>query len=346
MGSSILRTPSFWRYIRLRKTGELPSAGAVQYQFSRDICAELFPLLYQKGYRKLYMPSYLCDTVSTDLSSLGFTLIRYPVADDFTALLPDEDMTGAVLLLVNYFGMHHGVSSAALCALRQSGCCTVVDNAHSCAAHLRTCSLGDADFSFTSYYKSLPVPDGAELVAVSASAKDIMKDLGSYPRYDRSGRLIQSLKWVLNSSVFFSGRKKRYLTPSYSNCSFVSSRRQRRHSGSFLTDSLILPRIDTRSIRGDNLEVYRSLYNAFADGRHGFTPVKQLSQNDQPAWFACYAVSREVRDAVVLSCLDRKIDVFPWPTLSLADATADAVSRWERLMLFPLAREVLEAFHD
>jgi len=106
----------------------------------------------ERGWRRLWVPSYFCEDVMHYLAGLGITLARYtcgPWGED----RHPEGEPGDVLLRVNYFG--RGLTS-----LERPFMGDIIDDHTHDPQALQWSS---ADFAIASLRKVLPVPDGGIL---------------------------------------------------------------------------------------------------------------------------------------------------------------------------------------
>ena len=112
------------------------------------------------GWRRLWVPSYMCQHVIETLVHTGIPCVSYDDAPTQAGPTPgtlSPEHEDAVLL-VNYFGLRDaGVEEA----LTPSGATLIVDHTHDL---LSTWAFdGRADFALASLRKTLPTPDGGVL---------------------------------------------------------------------------------------------------------------------------------------------------------------------------------------
>lgn len=137
-----------------RPTGQAPIPGA---------CASgrtaLYQLLRQLGCcRRVWLPDYLCPSVSQAVDKAGYCRRYYSLTED---LRPNLDTIGAsgddIILVVNYFGMTD--CRPAICSLREAlpDVLILEDDVQAWYAF----DAGtEADYAFTSLRKTFAVPDG------------------------------------------------------------------------------------------------------------------------------------------------------------------------------------------
>lgn len=121
-------------------------------------------LIYARNLLKksvVYLPDYLCESVieAARLTKLDirFYHVTPELSADFSALSKKE-LDNAVVLLINYFGGTDNESSISELRKISESVCVVEDNVQAFFDMLSHDS--NADFVFTSFRKSLPVPDG------------------------------------------------------------------------------------------------------------------------------------------------------------------------------------------
>ncbi len=109
-----------------------------------------------RGWKRLWVPSYLCQEVVHALLGTGVPVAVYPDGPMSAApVLPAMD-TGDALLLVNYFGLRPGPSPEL-----PLGIDLVEDHTHDPSSPWARTSK--ASFCMASLRKTLPVPDGGVL---------------------------------------------------------------------------------------------------------------------------------------------------------------------------------------
>ena len=113
----------------------------------------------------LYVPAYICDDAVAALEQLGQRIVFYPVQEtlkpDWDWLNAEADSGARAFLLVHYFGFPNDLETAQeFC--RRRGLLLAEDCAHSFLTRHRGETIGTfGDAGFYSFYKTLPLPDGA-----------------------------------------------------------------------------------------------------------------------------------------------------------------------------------------
>lgn len=141
-----LQTPSPWR-----ETAVYTGSG-------RDaIRLLLTDGMAQRGWRRLWVPSYFCQEVVSSISSSGIEIRRYP--DNPLRPIPAQPGAlepGDVFFVVNYFGLRSRPRLP-----ETPGVAVVEDHTHDPWSHWAFNS--SADYCVAALRKTLPIPDGAVL---------------------------------------------------------------------------------------------------------------------------------------------------------------------------------------
>jgi dTDP-4-amino-4,6-dideoxygalactose transaminase len=110
--------------------------------------------------KKIYLPDYLCHSISDVVKLFKFEVCHYPVLPNLEVdidYFTNYSLNTSVVMVINYFG---GIDSTkVISALKQSNpaVCIIENNVQALYAMFNETM---ADFSFTSFRKQLPVPDG------------------------------------------------------------------------------------------------------------------------------------------------------------------------------------------
>jgi hypothetical protein len=126
--------------------------------------AALYNILYyldtEKKITKIYLPDYLCPSIIDTVGMFNFETLYYPILPNLEIdmnYFVDKNLNSAALLVINYFGGIELDKSISELKRFDSSVCIIEDNVQAlCAMFNKT----EADFSFTSFRKYLPVPDG------------------------------------------------------------------------------------------------------------------------------------------------------------------------------------------
>ena len=135
--------------------------GCVYYGCGRDALRSLLHKgLEQRGWKRLWVPTFFCQDVVQTFIDTGIEVRIYPYcAEDKSPGFDRIDFRqGDVLLRMNFFGMH---SSLPLDGVDRSMVEVVDDHTHDPWSDMAWHS--DADWCMTSLRKVLPIPDGGVL---------------------------------------------------------------------------------------------------------------------------------------------------------------------------------------
>ena len=154
----------------------------------------LYALTQVCHWRRIWLPSFICDTVLRPFEKAGIVFDFYPVdrtlALDFTEVPIEE---GDAVLLISYFGVPTDASHYAL--LKAKGACVIEDLSQ--AVYSAPNKL--ADFSVYSLRKFFAVPDGGVVVSNGAEV--------NWP-YESSGErseLLRGIEALAGRSLFDAG---------------------------------------------------------------------------------------------------------------------------------------------
>lgn len=113
-----------------------------------------------RGWKRLWMPSYFCQAVTQALVSTGIQVRLYPHGPDDASLGFDriETAPGDVVLRMNYFGMRSALPGDGLDRSQVE----IIDD-HSHDPWAQCARESDADWCVASLRKTLPIPDGGVL---------------------------------------------------------------------------------------------------------------------------------------------------------------------------------------
>ncbi len=129
----------------------------------------LLYLLRARKIRKLYIPFYLCDSVSSLCEREGCTYDFYPIHEDFTPCFEHRLKQGECLYIVNYFGR---LDEAKILELKSTYGCIILDNVQAFFEH----PIAGVDTLY-SCRKFFGVPDGGYVVTDARLEEDIPVDV-------------------------------------------------------------------------------------------------------------------------------------------------------------------------
>lgn len=187
---------------------ERPGLSTAYAETGRQALSIIGDVLRTRGRSTLIVPGYLCESMIVPFRNGGWRIrsipldedLRYP--SDFASFL-ERSLDGAVLLLASYFGRRPDASHAAMASeARERGAVIIEDETH----RLLQPGGTDADFSFASLRKVLPVADGAYvqgdaeiLDRISALAED---DSGRWAAMDAKRSAIDGTGDIDHRSLF------------------------------------------------------------------------------------------------------------------------------------------------
>lgn len=131
-------------------------------------------ILRARGYKKVYLPCYICDTVIEPISRLNLRYELYAIDKSLTPIFDKGLEKDEALLYVNYFGIKGGAVKALLARFQN----LIIDNTQ--AFFDRPVKGVDAFYSARKFFG---VPDGAYLYTDARLDCGIEQDL-SYKRMD------------------------------------------------------------------------------------------------------------------------------------------------------------------
>lgn len=113
----------------------------------------------------ILVPNYLCNSITNTIVDAGWNYIFYSVESDLYPNLEDilehkTDSTDRIILLINYFGMIGLEQIVIKIKSLMPDVIIVIDNVQA----FYEPKIDLADYTFTSYRKWFPCPDGAEVI--------------------------------------------------------------------------------------------------------------------------------------------------------------------------------------
>ncbi len=182
-----LRTISRKNDINIQNEGYLYSSGR----------AALFHILSyikknMKEISSLMLPDYLCPSIIEIASKFDFNLIYYPVSDTleinetvFSSLYRRK----SAVLLINYFGLVSLNKQIVFLNELDENICIIEDNVQSFYSML---DISKADFCFTSFRKTLPLPDGALVKTIHKLP--IPNGENTFAQYKIAGSILKKMR--------------------------------------------------------------------------------------------------------------------------------------------------------
>lgn len=129
----------------------------------------LLYLLKARRIRRLYIPFFLCDSVSELCTRYGFAFRYYPIGPDFLPVFSETLNQGEYLYVVNYYGQ---ISNEKLKELKLTYGNIIFDNIH--AFFQRPLEGVDTLYSCRKFFG---VPDGGYLATDALLEEDLARDV-------------------------------------------------------------------------------------------------------------------------------------------------------------------------
>lgn len=125
-------------------------------------------ILRARGYRKIYLPYYTCDSILTPVKTLNIDYEFYHIDKDFHISGNIKVGKGEVLLYTNYYGLMEGYANEVACKYSPN---VIIDNTQAFFSK----PLAHTD-TFNTCRKYFGVPDGAYLFTDAVLETDIPQD--------------------------------------------------------------------------------------------------------------------------------------------------------------------------
>lgn len=295
--------------------------------------------------RKILLPKFLCNTLVDAALQSGATVSFYDV-DPAKNLTYDTDQIRELtddktrlVVFVDYFGVPARVDVELFKELKARGILLMRDAAHGyLALHASGFSGGENfDVTITSLYKNLPVFVGS---LIFGKALPLLPDgVGAAEFFSRAARV--SVKNLVAPFILHRlGRRMLKHT----------CERSEEVSGYGINMSGLYQRL----MRGMDVEgeiaKRRAILREYREiiTSHGGESVKNLFTPEVdatavpmgwPLWFA----TTGARDAFFHAAFSRGIDAYTWPAMSPENCDK---SIWERLLVFPVSRNLSKGLRD
>ncbi len=142
---------------------------------------------------KILLPDYLCDTIIETVAVTSFSYDFYGINADLSVdlnSLKSKYDSSCSLLLVNYFGGIDINSEIQNIRSFDKNALIILDNVQ---AFYNMFEDYDVEYSFTSFRKQFPVPDGAWVISKHNDLKQVHSK-NTFAQYKLAGGLIKSLQ--------------------------------------------------------------------------------------------------------------------------------------------------------
>jgi len=146
----------------------------------------------RKNIKTLYLPDYLCHSIVDTAKKTSLELVFYPLADNLVIdKIKFEELyqANAAILLINYFGLQSLRNPIAYLRNLDKNVCIIEDNVQSFFSMFED---SDADFRFTSFRKTLPVPDGG--LVKSNYKMPVPEKINTFAQYKAAGGILKTFR--------------------------------------------------------------------------------------------------------------------------------------------------------
>jgi len=161
------------------------------------------------GYNRIFIPDYLCGSILNILKLCGIETHTYLIKKDLTVdfeELRKRYMPNSILLLINYFGGLELQPVISTVKNWDKDSLIILDNVQAFFEMFKDCN---ADYMFTSFRKTLSVPDGAW---VKTKTKGLVQfsDESSFSQYKAIGMIAKNMRmnYLLDDQIYLELLKK------------------------------------------------------------------------------------------------------------------------------------------
>lgn len=170
------------------------AADVYAYSSGRAALYQILLFLKQeKGINHVLLPDYLCSSVFFSIKKIGLDYSFFPIDEQLDLIESNFSKIyrkGAVVLLINYFGLKDLSSQIKFIRGRDEDVIIVEDDVQAYYEFLKP--LGDVDFKFTSLRKTFAIPDGG-LVKTKYSMPVVDKP-NTFGQYKAAAALLKSMR--------------------------------------------------------------------------------------------------------------------------------------------------------
>lgn len=134
----------------------------ISYASGRHALLSIIKYLKAKGKTTIYLPNFLCESVVKTVLSENLEISFYTIKENLTIELEiDELIPNSIFLVINYFGLTDHNSLIEKIKSTRPDIITICD----CVPAFYDMEDSNADFSFNSFRKFFPIPEGAYINA-------------------------------------------------------------------------------------------------------------------------------------------------------------------------------------
>ncbi|MBI3773308.1 MAG: DegT/DnrJ/EryC1/StrS aminotransferase family protein [Gammaproteobacteria bacterium] len=298
-----------------------------------------FQQLNMQPGQKVLIPDYICEVLIHPISQMNLIPIYYPVTK---GLMPDWQVLESIvassschaLVMVHYFGQPQNIEQFRKFCSRYS-LLLVEDNAHGYSGRFEGRRLGTfGDVGISSPRKFLGTPSGGVLHGEVFTSSEFVEALEPFP----ACRPRSILKMGANFC-----RPVRRLLRGWTD-------RNKDWSDPLLYQELVQPdygidRLSRWRIESANWQIIAMrrrgnwmAWAEFARSRGLMLIFDDVHHESCPWAMPVYAVSQAERNFWLEWGARNGISLFPWPSLPehIVELNGDAISRWKRMVCFPL----------
>lgn len=154
--------------------------------------------------REVLIPDYLCDSISKTIADAGWKYKFYTIKPD---LYPDVESISTckvnneneVVLLINYFGMINLEQTVLNIKKNMPNAIIIVDNVQA----FYEPKIDMADYTFISYRKWIPCPDGADVIKKNNESllEFPLREHNIFSQYKFAGNLLKNFTAYLDDKI-------------------------------------------------------------------------------------------------------------------------------------------------
>lgn len=147
----------------------------------------------QPAINNVLIPDYICDSVVETLNDAEIKWTVYHLNQNLTINrkeFENVDFNTSVILLVNYFGLSNQAPEIAYIRSLNENAYIIEDNVQSCYSMFQE---SDSDYRFTSFRKSLPLPDGGWVLSKHPMVK-AKESENTFTQYKVAGSILKSMR--------------------------------------------------------------------------------------------------------------------------------------------------------
>lgn len=263
-------TPSlFWQKECIYSSGR-----AALYQILKYV-KQNFPHV-----QKIWLPEYLCSSILYVVELSGFEWNYYSLNSTLHIEqnhFEDLDYTDSVVLIINYFGLIDTRNDIAYLRNLNSTIIIIEDDVQSLFSMLKD---SDADFRFTSFRKTIAIPDGGWIISNHNVPKPL--DENTFAQYKYAASVLKEMRNcdMYNDSVYLDLFHKGEELINENNDKGIS------HRSIKLLDNIDLEKVDTIRKRNANY-----LIKGLKD--IGLNPMLEMSNGMIPLFVPLYLENRD-----------------------------------------------------